>query len=148
MFPVRSWTFLKNRKLKKITNKLCGNFQKYQTLGGQLNLVFWSSRDPREAYAGWRFLIFQKKLKLMHPNVQYTWLVWICLALPIKDYPEAGEMVADTGHCLTILGMTSILASCEIPSRILFIPVGADRIREQKSTAFHLSLKCIFTIRY
>ena len=81
-------------------------------------------------------------------QVMYTWLVLICLALPIKDYPEAGEMVADTGHCLTILGMTSILASCEIPSRILFIPVGADRIREQKSTAFHLSLKCIFTIRY
>ena len=40
MFSVLSWTFLKNRKLEKITNKLCGIFQKDQTLGGQLNVVF------------------------------------------------------------------------------------------------------------
>ena len=75
----------------------------------------------------------------------YTWLMWICIALPVKENPKASEMVADTDHCLTILGMTSIMASCEIPSRIIHIPVGADRIRGHKSTAVHLSLKCILT---
>ena len=64
---VRSWPFPKNKKLEKIANKLCANFQKYKTLGGQLNMVFGAkkknfgppeNRDPREAYENWCTLIY------------------------------------------------------------------------------------------
>ena len=39
--------FLKIKKFEKITNKLCGIFQKYKTLGGPLNMVFWGKKKKK-----------------------------------------------------------------------------------------------------